>query len=39
LKDKTEYFLDIGMDYDQIRQEKRKAWQLRNKKMREAAND
>jgi NADH dehydrogenase/NADH:ubiquinone oxidoreductase subunit G len=39
LKDKTEYFLDIGMDYDQIRQEKRKAWKLRNRKMREAADD
>jgi len=29
LKDKTEYFLDMGMDYDQIRQEKSKAWKLR----------
>jgi NADH dehydrogenase/NADH:ubiquinone oxidoreductase subunit G len=28
LKDKTEYFLEIGLDYDQIRREKRKAWKM-----------
>lgn len=37
LKDKTEYFLDLGMDYDQIRLEKRKAWKLRQRKQREAS--
>lgn len=26
LKDKTEYFLDLGMDYNQVRLENRKAW-------------
>jgi len=30
LKDKTEYFLEIGKDYDQIRREKRKSWEMRN---------
>jgi len=29
LKDKTEFFLDMGMDYDQIRREKRKGRKLR----------
>ena len=30
LKDKTEYLLDIGMDFDQIRLERRKDWKDRN---------
>ena len=29
LKDKTEFFLDMGMDYEQIRREKRKGRKLR----------
>ena len=29
LKDKTEFFLDMGMDYDQIRREKRRGRKLR----------
>lgn len=32
LKDKTEYLLEQGMDYDQIRQEKRKAWRMREQR-------
>jgi NADH dehydrogenase/NADH:ubiquinone oxidoreductase subunit G len=28
LKDKTEYFLDLGLDYDHIRREQRKAWKI-----------
>jgi len=28
LKDKTEYFLEQGLDYDQIRLEKKRAWKL-----------
>jgi NADH dehydrogenase/NADH:ubiquinone oxidoreductase subunit G len=36
LKNKTEFFLEQGLDYDQIRREKRKA---RRKKVKETAND
>jgi predicted molibdopterin-dependent oxidoreductase YjgC len=33
LKDKTEYYLETGVDYDQIRREKQKAWEIRNDRM------
>jgi NADH dehydrogenase/NADH:ubiquinone oxidoreductase subunit G len=38
LKDKTEYYLDMGIDYDQIRQENRAAYKIRKSKREPDAN-
>jgi NADH dehydrogenase/NADH:ubiquinone oxidoreductase subunit G len=33
LKDITEYFLELGLDYDHIRRKQRKAWKMRTTRM------